>query len=111
MPQLTFPKANFEASAAYEVADKHIPSISYTLVNRERRLAAGHIQRTGSSFEFNENTRFRIASLTKMFTAICVIQLAARGLVELDDDVSAYLPGFVPKKIRLMRALSLCESC
>jgi len=96
MPQLTFPKANFEASVAYEVADKHIPSISYALVNREGRLAAGHIQRTGSSFEFNENTRFRIASLTKMFTAICVIQLAARGVVELDADVSAYLPNFTP---------------
>jgi D-alanyl-D-alanine dipeptidase len=97
MPPPAFPKPEFEARVAYEVADKHIPSISYTLVNCEGRLATGHIQRADLSFAFCENTRFRIASLTKMFTAICTMQLAARGLVDLDADVAAYLPSFTPE--------------
>ncbi len=97
MPPPTFPKPEFDACVAYEVADKHIPSISYTLVNCEGRLAAGHIQRADLSFAFCENTRFRIASLTKMFTAICTMQLAARGLVDLDVNVSTYLPSFMPE--------------
>ncbi|WP_380284122.1 serine hydrolase domain-containing protein [Kitasatospora purpeofusca] len=40
--------------------------------------------------------RFRIGSLTKMFTATVVLQLVGEGRVRLDDPVSAYLPGVVP---------------
>jgi D-alanyl-D-alanine carboxypeptidase len=37
-------------------------------------------------------TRFRIASVTKMFTAVAVMQLAERGRIELDDPLAKYLP-------------------
>ncbi len=35
---------------------------------------------------------FNLASVTKPFTALCVMQLAARGLLELDSDVRTWLP-------------------
>ena len=50
-------------------------------------------------------TRFRAASLSKMFTAFTLMQLVERGQLNLDDDVSNYLgfelrnPLFPQKKI------------
>lgn len=37
-------------------------------------------------------TRFHVASVTKLLTAIAVVQLAEAGRLRLDDPVSAYLP-------------------
>ncbi|QKW06151.1 beta-lactamase family protein [Streptomyces sp. NA04227] len=40
------------------------------------------------------NTPFDLASLTKLFTAVAVVQQLERGTLELDAPVSAYLPDF-----------------
>ena len=40
-----------------------------------------------------EDTVFRVASITKTFTAIAVLQLVQQGLVDLDDPANAYLRG------------------
>ncbi len=42
----------------------------------------------------DEGTVFRIASITKTFTAIAVMQLWERGLVDLDAPAATYLRGF-----------------
>ena len=42
----------------------------------------------------SEETVFRIASITKTFTAIAVLQLWERGFVDLDAPVSRYLRSF-----------------
>ncbi|WP_024805031.1 serine hydrolase [Nocardia sp. BMG51109] len=41
-----------------------------------------------------EDTVFRIASITKTFTAIAVLQLWERGLIDLDAPANDYLRGF-----------------
>ncbi len=38
------------------------------------------------------STRFSVASITKMFTAVCVMQLVEQGLVALDASLVSYLP-------------------
>ncbi|GAA0642102.1 serine hydrolase [Brevundimonas lenta] len=38
------------------------------------------------------DTRFRLASVSKQFTAVAVVLLAERGLVDLDAPVKTYLP-------------------
>ncbi|PWK67160.1 D-alanyl-D-alanine carboxypeptidase [Streptomyces sp. CG 926] len=43
-----------------------------------------------------EQGRFRAGSVTKVFTAAVVLQLAAEGRVDLDGPVRRYLPGTVP---------------
>ncbi|MFD0822636.1 serine hydrolase domain-containing protein, partial [Micromonospora zhanjiangensis] len=42
------------------------------------------------------DARFRIGSVTKVFTAAMVLQLAAEGRVDLDGPVRRYLPGLLP---------------
>jgi CubicO group peptidase (beta-lactamase class C family) len=41
-----------------------------------------------------DQTIFRIGSITKVFTATAVIQLADRGKISLKDDINRYLKGF-----------------
>ena len=38
------------------------------------------------------DTRFRAASVSKMFTVFALMQLVERGLISLDDDAGFYLP-------------------
>jgi CubicO group peptidase (beta-lactamase class C family) len=40
-----------------------------------------------------EQTVFRIASVSKTFTAVAVMQLAEQGKIDLNEDIRAYLPG------------------
>ncbi len=40
------------------------------------------------------DTRFQIGSITKQFTAACILQLAEQGKLGLDDKLSKYFPGF-----------------
>lgn len=51
-----------------------------------------------SNLEFNVANKpeniFRIASMTKQFTAVCVLQLAQRGKLNLQDDIKKYLPDY-----------------
>ncbi|WP_229068466.1 serine hydrolase [Actinoplanes sp. DH11] len=42
------------------------------------------------------NARFRIGSVTKVFTATIVLQLAAERRLSLDDTVQRHLPGLLP---------------
>jgi len=39
-------------------------------------------------------TRFNLASLSKMFTAICILQLVEAGRVSLQDPIGMYLPDY-----------------
>lgn len=44
----------------------------------------------------SRDSRFRIGSMTKVFTATVVLQLAAEGRLSLDGTVQQYAPGFLP---------------
>ena len=39
------------------------------------------------------DTRFRIASVTKTFTAVAILQLVESGALRLDDPIGKYVPG------------------
>ncbi|WP_310391230.1 serine hydrolase domain-containing protein [Hymenobacter sp.] len=39
------------------------------------------------------DTRFPVASMTKLFTAVLTLQLHEKGLLRLDDKAAAYVPG------------------
>lgn len=43
------------------------------------------------------DTKFRLASITKQFTAMAIMQLVEKGKLKLDVPISAYLPDY-PKK-------------
>ena len=43
------------------------------------------------------NTIYRIASMTKLFNATMLMQLAERGKVDLNDPLIKYIPSYKPK--------------
>ncbi len=86
-----------ERFIAYEVRDKSIPSISYAIVDRDHVLASGHVKQADASRDLDEHSLFRIGSVTKTLTAFCLMQLAERGLLDIDADISTYIPDFRPK--------------
>ena len=40
------------------------------------------------------DTKFRIGSVTKQFTAACILQLAEQGKLSLDDKLTQYIPDY-----------------
>jgi CubicO group peptidase (beta-lactamase class C family) len=57
---------------------------SYGTADRARRVPIG------------PDTRFALASVTKLFTAVAVAQLAQRGMVAYGERIGAYVPGLAP---------------
>ncbi|MBI3791489.1 MAG: beta-lactamase family protein [Gemmatimonadetes bacterium] len=56
------------------------------------------------------DTRFRIGSMNKMFTAVATLQLVERGLLSLDDPIGKFLPDYpnanVASKVKVRHLLS-----
>jgi CubicO group peptidase (beta-lactamase class C family) len=74
--------------------DKNIPGIAYGLIkDGELVHARGFGETVIDSGECpNQESVFRIASMTKSFTAMAILLLRDRGLLRLDDDITIYLP-------------------
>jgi D-alanyl-D-alanine-carboxypeptidase/D-alanyl-D-alanine-endopeptidase len=60
--------------------------------NRKRFVALGR-ERLGDDRPVTSETVFEIGSITKVFTALLLAEMARRGEVALDDPVSRHLPG------------------
>lgn len=54
----------------------------------------------------SEATEFQLASVSKIFTAIAVLQLKEQGKIALNDAYSHYFPAFPYKEITLRQLLS-----
>ena len=65
---------------------------------------------------FTADTRFRTASISKVFSALSVMRLVEQGKLDLDEDVSVYLgfplrnPNYPDKKITLRMLMSHTSS-
>jgi len=75
-------RANHNPSIAYGIVvdDKLIYSHAVGYANLEKKIAA------------DSRSRFRIASMTKSFTAMCILRLRDEGKLLLSDPVAKYIP-------------------
>ncbi len=55
-------------------------SIGFSVINDKEKIAA------------NDKTKYRIGSITKMFTATLIFQLVEEGKLHLDDHLALYFP-------------------
>ncbi len=72
------------ASVGIELKGRRVFEATRGLANLEWIAAVDH------------DTVFRIASLTKQFTAAAIVRLAEHGKLALDDPIARYLPGYGP---------------
>lgn len=85
---------DIDALFAKYQADAHVPGMVYGVV-RDGRLAyvkAVGVQDIDGRRPVTPDTRFRIASMTKAFTALAVLQLRDEGKLGLDDPAEKYVP-------------------
>jgi CubicO group peptidase (beta-lactamase class C family) len=54
----------------------------------------------------SDSTRFHLASLSKIFTAVAILQLVEKGKLKLNDSLVAYLPEFPYPAITINQLLS-----
>lgn len=82
-----------------ELPLKQIPSISVCLVDGDKIVgskAYGYSDLDGTQ-PADDNTMYRIGSVSKLFTDLAVMQLVAAGKIDLDAPVQTYLPDFQPE--------------
>lgn len=90
--------ANMNAIDAYvtsQMQDLHIPGLSLGIVQGDQVVhlrGFGRADPTGRVV--TPQTPFMLASLSKSFTALAIMQLVEQGKIELDAPVQHYLPWF-----------------
>ena len=85
-----------EASITGKMAHSGLPGLSIGIVYDQELVWArgfGYADVAGKKAA-TPRTLYRVASLTKTFTATAVMQLRDAGKLQLDDRVSTYLPWF-----------------
>jgi CubicO group peptidase (beta-lactamase class C family) len=77
-----------------ELAASAIPGAAIAITRGTQVLHVRGYGHDANDVPVTENSRFRIASLSKSFTSLAVSQLVDAGRVSLDDPVVAHLPEF-----------------
>lgn len=82
---------------AGQMAKWHVPGAAFVLVKDSEIFLAkgyGYADLERKIPISPEQTIFRVGSISKLFTATAVMQLADQGLIRLQDDVNHYLKRF-----------------
>lgn len=80
-----------------QMAELHIPGVVFTLVKDAKSFFTkgyGYADLEKKVPVIPDKTLFRLASVSKLFTATAVMQLSERGKLNLNDDVNRYLKSF-----------------
>lgn len=92
--QGAFDPAAVDAFVLEQMRAQGVPGMALALVRGGEVVHVRGYGRSGDGAEVTPRTRFLVASLSKSFTALAVLQLAHDGRVDLDAPVRRYLPGF-----------------
>jgi CubicO group peptidase (beta-lactamase class C family) len=79
----------------------NIKAAALAIANNEEVLYATGYGTFSDGREITGNTPFPIASLSKSFTALAVLQLVEKGRIDLDTPYAAYFPEISPKDERV----------
>ncbi len=89
-------RTKLETLVQESLADGLVPGLSVVILNRDGTLYAKGFGQANLETKnaFTPDTRCHIGSTGKAFTAVAVMQLLERGLIELDTPITTYLPDF-----------------
>lgn len=90
---------NLDDFIRYELDDKDIPTLSIVVVDDQDIIwSAGYgYADPEEEVDATGETVYRVASLSKLFTAMAVMQLVEQGELDLDAPITDYLPDFRPQ--------------
>ncbi|TCB96582.1 class A beta-lactamase-related serine hydrolase [Micromonospora zingiberis] len=87
-------------------AQARVPAVSAAVHRADRTLWTCTVGGTGNDTALDEQTRFRIGSVTKTFTAVLVMQCRDDGLLDLDDPLDRHLDLPAHGELTVRRLLS-----
>src|SRR5262245_36115628 len=89
-------KAEIDKVFADIAAERHIPAIAYGVMLDGALVHTGAIGLANVERKLNAvtDTRFRIASMTKSFTALAILKLRDAGKLSLHDPVANHITEF-----------------
>ncbi|MFB5761309.1 serine hydrolase domain-containing protein [Paenibacillus medicaginis] len=79
----------------------HIKGAALAIANNEEIFYANGYGTFSDDRVIDGNTPFPIASLSKSFTALAVLQLVDKGLIDLDAPYTSYFPDLLPEDERV----------
>jgi CubicO group peptidase (beta-lactamase class C family) len=87
-------QSEMHAAFAAFAADNHVPGIAYAIVKSDGSATFGAqgVQDLDQRRPVTPDSLFRIASMTKAFTALSILNLRDDGKLRLDDLVEKYIP-------------------
>ncbi|MBX9765798.1 MAG: beta-lactamase family protein [Bdellovibrionales bacterium] len=91
------------------MVDTETPGLQYQVVKGGKTAAnvSLGLADIAKNFPVSEATQFAVYSVTKVVTAITILQLSDRGLLNLDDFAEDYVPGLgISRKIKIKHLLS-----
>ena len=79
-----------------------VPAISASVISKDGNLYKGHFgfKDLENKNPVDDNTLFRIASMTKAITSTCIYQLIDRDILSLDTNLKDFFPDFREKSVR-----------
>ena len=82
-------------------AARQFPSLTYGIVVDGRLLSSGSTGfiQTTAKINASSSSMYRIASMSKSVTALCILQLRDAGKLRLDDPARLYIPGLKTNKL------------
>lgn len=94
--------SNIDHYLQTNVQHAHIPALSINIVNKNEVLFSGNYGQCQSS-----DTPFLLGSVSKSFTAVCIMQLVEQQKIDLSAPISAYLPdAFDGDRIKVSQLLN-----
>jgi CubicO group peptidase (beta-lactamase class C family) len=87
-------EAEIDRFITHQMAVQHIPGLALVITHENQVLHLKGYGNSNTEQPITPQTQFAIASLSKSFTAIAVLQLVEAGKIELDAPVQKYLPEF-----------------
>jgi len=83
-----------EAYIAQQMQRNRIPGVAVAIVSNDSVIYARGFGTDGFGAPLTERTGFVLGSMSKSVTALAIMQLVERNLVQLDAPVQQYLPWF-----------------
>ena len=101
--------------AESDIKENNICGVSIAVINPDETLYKAHFGTLSAEDKspLNDRTLFRMASMTKPVTAVAIMALYDKGLIDIDDPVLKYLPQFMDRYIVKMtdgRVEKVCKA-
>ncbi|MFN8445886.1 MAG: serine hydrolase domain-containing protein [Caldilineaceae bacterium] len=93
-PPAAFDPAAIDRFVTEQMETQRVPGLALAITRGEEVLYLKGYGSANGQQPITPQTQFLIASLSKSFTAVAVLQLVEAGQIELDAPVQRYLPDF-----------------